>query len=512
MEPLDKPRNPRSPNSLERDIESKPELSYSRADGAMEPLDEPRSVPPPDSLERDIECNPALSDTRPEGAMEPLDEPRSVPPPDSLERDIEGKPTLIDSEGAMEPLNEPRNPRSLLAIERFNLHMSMICRPKCSKSRNSRSPSPNERDIESTPALSGSRPEGGFRTREMNFNSPTFSSDLFEHPIMLAKEKKKTQRRIYFSRSSIAARQKGFDQSMPEAGKEISLSPGRWPSIVHHCTQAKEIWVQYHQLLPQFGLRLNEDTFRIEKEFLSNFNNEFVNFAFVGLTPTKRSSISKMILNMISNDANLATIFDHAESRSRVFENICSRNQIAPLVIISNVDAEKSAFLYAEKYRYAIKPERECVVVVVCKNKQCSHNERDLNRLIAYTCERKVTMIQKDISILLKRWTYKILAQRINAMKILFDSMKDCQLPTSECIQQLCVHGIEKDGAVQHIDDRIRSVRKLKELLEESRETIYPLRISKDLLRNCEDQMKRCSNKFRNLIMSLDVATDSAHF
>ncbi|XP_052790322.1 uncharacterized protein LOC128224503 isoform X8 [Mya arenaria] len=215
MEPLDKPRNPRSPNSLERDIESKPELSYSRADGAMEPLDEPRSVPPPDSLERDIECNPALSDTRPEGAMEPLDEPRSVPPPDSLERDIEGKPTLIDSEGAMEPLNEPRNPRSLLAIERFNLHMSMICRPKCSKSRNSRSPSPNERDIESTPALSGSRPEGGFRTREMNFNSPTFSSDLFEHPIMLAKEKKKTQRRIYFSRSSIAARQKGFDQSMP---------------------------------------------------------------------------------------------------------------------------------------------------------------------------------------------------------------------------------------------------------------------------------------------------------
>ncbi|WAR31972.1 hypothetical protein MAR_034514, partial [Mya arenaria] len=33
MEPLDKPRNPRSPNSLERDIESKPALSDSRADG-----------------------------------------------------------------------------------------------------------------------------------------------------------------------------------------------------------------------------------------------------------------------------------------------------------------------------------------------------------------------------------------------------------------------------------------------------------------------------------------------
>ncbi|XP_052813181.1 uncharacterized protein LOC128240549 [Mya arenaria] len=241
---------------------------------------------------------------------------------------------------------------------------------------------------------------------------------------------------------------------------------GRWPSFVHHCTQAKEIWVQYHQLLPQFGLRLNEDTLRIEKEFLSNFNNEFVNFAFFGLTPSESSSISKMI----SNDANLAPIFYQAESRSEDFKNICSQNQIAPLVIISHVDADKSAFLYAEKYRNASKPERDCVVVVVCENKQCSHNKSDLNRLIAYTCEWNVTMTQKEISILLKRWTYRILAQRINAMKILLDSMNDCQLPSPECIQQLCVHGIEKgDGAMQHIDDRICSVRKLKELLEESR-------------------------------------------
>ncbi|XP_052813179.1 uncharacterized protein LOC128240548 [Mya arenaria] len=269
-----------------------------------------------------------------------------------------------------------------------------------------------------------------------------------------------------YPRLSVPAGPKDVSKTIPEAEKEILLSPGKWPSFVHHCTQAKEIWVQYHQLLPQFGLRLNEDTLRIEKEFLSNFNNEFVNFAFVGLTPSGSSSISKMI----SNNANLATIVYQAKSRSEDFKNICSQNQIAPLVIISHVGAEKSAFLYAEKYRYASKPERDCVVVVVCENKQCSHNKRDLNRLITYTCERNVTMIQREISILLKRWTYRILAQRINAMKILLDSMNDCQLPSPECIQQLCVHGIEKEvGAVQHIDDRICSVRKLKELLNESR-------------------------------------------
>ncbi|WAR10692.1 hypothetical protein MAR_035768 [Mya arenaria] len=171
---------------------------------------------------------------------------------------------------------------------------------------------------------------------------------------------------------------------------------------------------------------------------------------------------------MIYRGAKVATVFDHADLKTKAFEKICSQNHIAPLVIICHVDAEKQAFLHGETYRKSIKPERECIFVVVCEMTHCDHKITDCNRLTAYTCDKEAMVIEKAIEKLLKRWAYMMLAERVNTIKLITEFTTD--LSSSEFIQQLSNHGIEKEeGAWKHSDERIYLVRKLKELLEESR-------------------------------------------
>ncbi|XP_052806683.1 uncharacterized protein LOC128235924 isoform X3 [Mya arenaria] len=229
-----------------------------------------------------------------------------------------------------------------------------------------------------------------------------------------------------------------------------------WPSFVHHCTQAREIWIQYHRVLPKFGLRINKDILESEKLFLYDLTNVPVYFAFVG----------PLTVNI---DTKLATILKDAKKGYEAFENMCLQNQIAPLVIISHVDSETQAFHHANTYKKAVSSKRECVVVMVFENKPGKHSD-SLEQLITYISEGNAMAIHRDVLLLLKRWTYKMLAEKLNVMKMLHDFTKDGQLPSLECVQRLSCHGIEKDEAAltSTRNERLVSVRKLKEILEES--------------------------------------------